>query len=61
MILIDKKKKKALLKKFKEWDKENTEYVNLDRTHKEADQALLDLIGDKDITKAFNDLDKWYA
>lgn len=29
--------------------------------HGNADDALLDFINDKEITEAFNSVDKWYA
>lgn len=29
--------------------------------HSEADQLLIDYIGDKDIAKAFDKLEKWYG
>lgn len=30
-------------------------------SHSEADKALLDYIGDKEVTKLFDDIKKWYA
>ncbi len=29
--------------------------------HCNADQALLNYIGDKEVSEAFNEIDKWYA
>ena len=59
--MIDPKQKKAFLKKCKEWEKLNDDQAELQYTHDQADQALLKLIDDEDITKAFNALDKWYS
>lgn len=32
-----------------------------EENHREADGLLLEYINNKDITKAFNDIPKWYA
>ena len=36
-------------------------YYDLEKAHIEADILLLEYINDEEITKAFNDIDKWYA
>lgn len=38
-----------------------TFYYDLEKAHIEADILLLEYINDEEITKAFNDIDKWYA
>lgn len=49
--------KEKLLKRLAELQLvDDTEYV-----HTSADKALLEFIGDKEITSAFEDLPKWYA
>ncbi len=37
------------------------EYNNPEVAHYEADQALLEFIGDEEIKKLFNSLERWYA
>jgi len=37
------------------------EKTNHEDTHKEADKALLDYIGDKEIKEAFDNIKKWYS
>ena len=36
-------------------------YYDLEKAHIKADILLLEYINDEEITKAFNDIDKWYA
>lgn len=58
---IDPEKKKAIVDLFENLEEDNEEHMNVDSTHKQADKALLELIGDEEITQAFNDLTKWYS
>jgi hypothetical protein len=41
--------------------KELQGYSDLEDAHIHADSALLEYIGDDEITKAFRDIEKWYA
>lgn len=43
----------AKLRECVEWDEETA--------HLHADSALLEFIGDKEITRAFDNIKKWYA
>jgi oligoribonuclease (3'-5' exoribonuclease) len=54
----------ALLKKCKELGKKGgmkNKIQDIEVAHKSADEALLDYIEDKEITKAFNEINKWYS
>jgi hypothetical protein len=37
------------------------DFPDLEISHKVADNLLLDYINDKDVTKAFNNIEKWYS
>lgn len=59
--------KERLIKRLQELAKDAKEW-ELDKgggspesAHVNADSALLGYIGDKEVTKAFNNIDKWYA
>lgn len=49
--------KKELLKRLKEECTSGDEEVD----HANADELLLEYIDDEEITKAFNEIDKWYT
>lgn len=34
---------------------------DIEQDHKDADQLLLEYINDKEITEAFNSVEKWYS
>lgn len=48
--------KEELIAKLKDCYTDDTE-----TGHVRADKALLEYINDQEITKLFNDMDKWYA
>lgn len=50
-------KKEALLKKLKEFKA----LGDTEAAHGYADDALIEYINDKEITKAYESIDKWYA
>lgn len=56
-MTIQKGDKKALLKCLRSLKIER----DIEKAHSEAERALLEYIGDEEITKAYEDLDKWYA
>lgn len=49
--------KEELIKKLEELQKD----TDLERSHGEADDLLLEYINDNDIREAYDKLDKWYA
>lgn len=50
--------KQELIEKLRNIQKNN---FDLESNHGDADDLLLEYIDDKEVTKAFNDIDKWYA
>lgn len=50
--------KEELIKRLK-YIKETSGDTEADHIH--VDKALTDFINDKEVTEAFNDIDKWYA
>ena len=46
---------------LKEIKKEEEEHYDLEMTHGKADNLLLKFIDSAEVTKLFNDLNKWYA
>lgn len=59
--------KEELLKTLKEIcnkineAEESSGYYDLESSHLEADNLLLEYINDEAVTEAYNDIDKWYA
>jgi hypothetical protein len=49
--------KEELLAKLRECQKGG----DIEDDHYEADQALLEFINDKDVTEAYEAIEKWYA
>lgn len=41
--------------------KDDDKYVDNEDTHIRADELLLEFINDKEVSEAFNNIDKWYA
>ncbi len=50
--------KKELIKKLKEL---KTNETDIEKCHWDAEQLLLKYINNKEVTDAFDDLEKWYA
>jgi predicted transposase YdaD len=50
--------KKELIEKLREIQKDTDD---IEKNHKEADDLLLEYIGDMEVSVAFSDVDKWYA
>lgn len=51
--------KEELIEKLKELKQRNEREA--EGTHIEADELLLKFINDPDVSKAFEDLERWYA
>ena len=49
--------KKELINAFKLLQK----FTDIERAHIEADELLLEYIGDEDIANEYNEIEKWYA
>jgi hypothetical protein len=49
--------KEQLIQKLRELQLQG----DVERTHRDADQALLDFIGDEEVKKEFDAIEKWYA
>lgn len=49
--------KEQLIKRLKELSEGGDVEIN----HGEADDLLLEFIGDKEISDAYNEIEKWYA
>lgn len=56
-----KSKKKMTKKQLLDKLKSCLEYYDIEKSHSDADEALLNFINDPEITKAYNKLEKWYA
>ncbi|MDP3996486.1 MAG: hypothetical protein Q8P86_02220 [bacterium] len=59
---------KQLVKRLRElagstvgWSEPDYEGESPESAHVKADRTLLEYIGDKEVTKAFDNIDKWYA
>lgn len=53
--------KDELLEILKDCKEDPNGYSDREYDHIAADKALLDYINDPEVTKAFNDIYKWYA
>jgi len=60
--------KKQLIKRLRElagstegWSAPDYKGESPESAHVKADEALLEYIGDEEVTKAFDSIDKWYA
>ncbi|MBI2623082.1 MAG: hypothetical protein HYW65_00690 [Candidatus Liptonbacteria bacterium] len=43
------------------WSEQNHKGESPESAHVKADRALLEYIGDEEVTKVFDSVDKWYA